>query len=123
MNRDLPVERLDMTLNELLRRQPIQWHGVKLNAPDRGHQSHTLAATVGLFGYPLLLHLIINAYWEALAGQEAWRRCVDTYLDPPDDVCGWADGRRLHGSSCLAQPRSVVLLVTRAEKSGFPGVI
>lgn len=123
MNRDLPVERLDMTLNELLRRQPIQWHGVKLNAPDWGHQSHTLAATVGLFGYPLLLHLIINAYWEALefevpplAGQEAWRRCVDTYLDPPDDVCGWADGRRLHGSSCLAQPRSVVLLVARAEK-------
>jgi isoamylase len=34
MNRDLPIERLDMTLNELLRRQPFQWHGVKLNAPD-----------------------------------------------------------------------------------------
>jgi len=35
MNRDLPIERLDMTLNELLRRQPFQWHGVKLNAPDQ----------------------------------------------------------------------------------------
>ena len=66
MNRDLPVERLDMTLNELLRRQPFQWHGVKLNAPDWGHESHTLAATVRLLGYPLLLHLIVNAYWEAL---------------------------------------------------------
>jgi glycogen operon protein len=66
MNRNLPVERLDMTLTELLRRQPIQWHGVKLNAPDWGHESHTLAATVRLFGYPLFLHLIINAYWEAL---------------------------------------------------------
>ena len=121
MNRDLPVERLDMTLNELLDRQPIQWHGVKLNAPDWGHQSHTLAATIGLFGYPLLLHLIINAYWEALefevpplAGQESWRRCVDTYLDPPEDICGWANGRRLHGSSCLVQPRSVVILVANA---------
>jgi len=35
MDRDLPIERLDMTLNELLRRQPFQWHGVKLNAPDQ----------------------------------------------------------------------------------------
>src|ERR1700730_10935183 len=66
MNRNLPVERLDMTLTERLRRQAIQWHGVKLNAPDWGHESHTLAGTVRLFGYPLLLHLIINAYWDAL---------------------------------------------------------
>ena len=66
MNRDLPVERLDMTLNELLRRQPFQWHGVRLNAPDWGDQSHSLAATVPLLGYRLQLHLIINAYWEAL---------------------------------------------------------
>ena len=66
MNRDLPVEPLDITLNELLRRQPVQWHGVKLNAPDWGHESHTLAATVPLLGYQLLLHLIINAYWEPL---------------------------------------------------------
>ena len=28
-------------------------------------QSHTLAATVLLLGYELLLHLIVNAYWEA----------------------------------------------------------
>jgi glycogen operon protein len=50
MNRNLPIERLDMTLNELLRRQPFQWHGVKLNAPDWSHESHTLAATVRLLG-------------------------------------------------------------------------
>jgi isoamylase len=122
MNRDLPVERLDMTLNELLRRQPVQWHGVKLDAPDWGHESHTLAATVRLLGYPLLLHIIINAYWEALKfevpaldqAQEAWRRCVDTSLDPPDDICGWADAQRLPGSTCRVQPRSIVLLLARA---------
>ncbi len=131
MNRDLPVERLDMTLNELLRRQPFQWHGVRLNSPDWSHESHTLAATVPLLGYPLLLHFIINAYWAPLEfeipvfseTQGSWRRCVDTYLDPPNDICSWADAPRLQGSTCLAQPRSVVLLVTRAEKSGFPGVI
>jgi glycogen operon protein len=53
-----------MPLNELLQRQPVRWHGVKLNAPDWSHQSHTAAATVPLLGY--MLHLIINAYWEPL---------------------------------------------------------
>jgi hypothetical protein len=76
-----------MPLNELLHRQPLSWHGVKLNAPDWSHQSHTLAATVPLLGYRLMLHLIVNAYWEplqfeipALGAPQFWRRCVDTYF-------------------------------------------
>ena len=101
MNRDLPVERLDMTLNELLRRQPVQWHGVKLNSPDWGHESHTVAATVRLLGYPLLMHIIVNAYWKALEfeippldkTEESWRRCVDMYVDPPDDICSWTNAQ------------------------------
>ena len=122
MNRDLPVERLDMTLNELLRRQPIQWHGIRLNAPDWSHQSHTLAATVPLLGYRFLLHLIANAYWEPLefevpplGGQKSWRRCVDTYLDPPDDIRRWEDAQILQGSACRVQPRSVVILLANAD--------
>jgi isoamylase len=121
MNRDLPVERLDMTLNELLRRQPVQWHGVKLHAPDWSHESHTLAATVLLLGYPRLLHLIINAYWEPLEfevpplePQGSWRRCVDTYLDPPDDIRRWADAPTLTSSACRVRPRSVVALIAAA---------
>ena len=123
MSRNLPVERFDMTLTELLRRQPVQWHGVKLNAPDFGYESHSLAATVRLLGYPLQLHMIINAYWEALefeippldAAQESWRRCVDTYLDPPDDVRTWAEAQRLQGSTCRVEPRSVVLLLAKTS--------
>jgi isoamylase len=122
MNRALPVGLLEMTLRELLNHQPIQWHGVKLNAPDRSHESHTLAATIPLRGYRLQLHLIINAYWEALEfeilplddAQGAWRRCVDTYRDPPDDICGWAGAPTLRGSSCRVEPRSLVLLLAEA---------
>jgi len=124
-NRELPVDRLDMTLNELLRRQPIQWHGVKLNAPDWSHQSHALAATVPLLGYKLLLHLIMNAYWETLEfeippyeGQEAWRRCVDTCLDPPNGIRSWQDAQILRSSIYLVQPRSVVILLGRAGPEG-----
>ena len=63
MNRDLPVNGVNMTLAELLRRQPIQWHGVRLSEPDWSYESHALAATMPLRGYDLLMHLIVNAYW------------------------------------------------------------
>ena len=121
MKRYLPIERLDLTLNELLRRQPFTWHGVRLNAPDWSHHSHTLAATVGLAGYPVMLHLIINAFWEALEFElpalvetgETWRRCVDTHLDAPADICGWEDAPAVREQSYRVHPRSVVVLVAR----------
>jgi isoamylase len=121
MNRHLPIERLDLTLNELLRRQPFTWHGVRLNAPDWSHESHTLAATVALPGYPVMLHLIINAFWEALEFElpalmeagAAWRRCLDTSLDAPADVCGWEDAPSVQERSYRVHPRSVVVLVAR----------
>jgi len=117
MNRALPVERLDMTLTELLRRQPVQWHGVKLNSPDWSYDSHTLAATVPLLGYQMLLHLIVNAYWEPLEFEippleaGSWRRCIDTYLDPPDDICSWVQAPSLQSLTYRVQPRSLVMLL------------
>ena len=121
-NRDLPSERLDMMLNELLRRQPVQWHGLRLHAPDWGHESHSLGATVRLLGYPLQLHIMINAYWETLEfeipvldrEEGAWRRCVDTYADPPGDICAWADAPAVEGPTCRVKPRSVVVLLAQA---------
>jgi isoamylase len=91
-----------------------------------------LAATVPLLGYELTLHLIINAYWEALEFEvpplqegESWRRRVDTYLDPPDDIYAWADAPTLPGSTYRVQPRSVVILLAKAgveREVGAPGL-
>ena len=122
--RNLPIERLDMTLRELLRHQPVTWHGVKLDAPDWGQDSHTLAASAHLFGNQAQLHVIVNAYWEALDfeipppgdTQTAWRRVIDTSLDPPDDVCAWGEAPNIQQSTYAVQPRSVVLLITTARK-------
>ena len=99
VNRALPTERSGLTLRELLRDQPVTWHGVKLNAPDWGHESHTLSATVCLVGGDARLHLIVNAFWETLEfelppradGYSPWQRIIDTSIDSPDDVCSWAD--------------------------------
>ena len=125
MNRALPTERLDTTLNELLRRQRVRWHGVKINAPDWADDSHTLAATARVLGYPLQLHLIVNAYWEALEfelpsldrEQGSWRRCLDTILDPPDDICTWNEAPELHSPTYRVQPRSIVLLLAKDSRS------
>jgi isoamylase len=67
IDRYLPVERSDMTLHELLRHQPVTWHGVTLNAPDWGYDSHTLSASTTLLGGHARLHVIANAYRESLA--------------------------------------------------------
>jgi isoamylase len=123
MNRDLAGKRLDMTLSELLREQPIEWHGIKLNTPDWGYDSHTVATMVHLRGYRLLLHLIINAYWEPLEfelplvgdAQGPWRRCIDTYLASPDDICDLASAPPFEGRIYRAQLRSVVMLVANLD--------
>ncbi len=83
----------------------MTWHGVRLNAPDWGHDSHTLAATLRLLGGQGQLHIIVNAYWQALEfelppagdGPAAWRRVVDTFLESPDDVRAWAGGAGARG--------------------------
>jgi isoamylase len=128
-SRNVPGERTDMTLRELLRHQPVTWHGVTLHAPDWGHDSHTLAATTELLGRQTRLHVIVNAYWDPLEfelprcddGGRRWRRAIDTSLESPDDVCGWADAPPVMNARYFVQPRSVVLLVdTVAGAAGPP---
>jgi glycogen operon protein len=124
LNPELPIERLvDKSLNELLRNQPVQWHGVDLNSPDWSHESHVVAGTVSIPGNEILLHVMVNAYWGALSFEippgtdpyEPWRRCVDTFLDSPDDVCNWSQAPIVDGRTYLVQPRSVVLLIARSR--------
>jgi isoamylase len=123
LSRTLPAERFDMTLQELLRTQPIQWHGVKLNFPDWSENSHTIAATSALLWDQILLHVMINAYWESLEFElpplneayHPWRRCIDTYLAPPEDVCPLKDGPIVPPATYRVQPRSLVILFAQAR--------
>ena len=82
----------NLTLNEILRRARITWHGVKLNRPDWSDDSHSLALTAGSIDGRFLFHGMINAYWEPLtfelppreAGAHAgWHRLLDTALRVP----------------------------------------
>jgi glycogen operon protein len=121
--RDVVVTEADLTLNELLHRASLVWHGVQLNHPDWGDHSHSLAFTLRSLSARFLLHGIFNAYWEPLTfelpappdrgpdqSNAKWRRCIDTALASPDDICSAQTAPAVITPTYTAQPRSVVLL-------------
>jgi len=97
MSRPITRDRGGLTLAELLGRQRVEWHGVRLHEPDWGHESHTLALTATLPGGTAAVHLVASAFWEPLefalppqpGGWTCWRLLVDTSLDPPADAHSW----------------------------------
>jgi len=119
LNRRLPIEHSRTTLAELLRDNAVRWHGVELDAPDWGSDSHSLAATTRLLGDRLLLHAMVNAYWEPLefhlpgpgADHTAWRRCIDTALASPHDISPWNEAPTASDATYRVEARSVVVLV------------
>ena len=69
----------------------------------------------------MLVHMILNAYWESLkfelprldkAGENPWRRWIDTALDSPHDIVEWETAPLVPGYAYPAESRSVVVLVS-----------
>ena len=96
--RDPKPERQRVSLNQLLRGVNLVWHGIKLNQPDWGENSHSIAFTVEIREERLLFHVIFNAYWQPLdfelprldsPRENQWRRWIDTGLDSPHDIVEW----------------------------------
>jgi glycogen operon protein len=107
-------------LNRLLQTAQLDWHGVNLDEPDWGYNSHSLAFTVR--GRSGLFHVIFNAYWEMLdfelpatsgQGLTHWRRIIDTSQDSPDDFCEFQTATVIDNGNFAVAPRSVVVLVAR----------
>jgi isoamylase len=117
--RDVVVKGTRLSLNQLLERARIEWHGVRLNHPDWSESSHSLAFTVRSVGARFLMHGMLNAYWEPLTFElppmaaesgNSWRRCIDTALAPPGDICPWDAAPAVPQATYVVQPRSVVFL-------------
>jgi glycogen operon protein len=111
--------RHELTLTQLIAEGIRGWHGVKLNEPDWSDRSHSVALSVDLCREGLLVYLIFNSYWETLhfelpqVGQEStghWRRWIDTFLMPPEDITEWEKAPLFSGGSYPTGPRSVVVL-------------
>jgi glycogen operon protein len=117
-------ERRRLSLNRIIREAKKAWHGVRLNQPDWGDTSHSVALTVELRQEQARLHLILNAFWEPLefelppAADETsggWQRWIDTALDSPNDIVPWQTAPPVPGRTYRAEARSVVALYAPAN--------
>ncbi len=119
-------ESFGLSLNQLLRRAEIDWHGVRLGRPDWSDSSHSLALTVRprQRRIPLWLHVMFNAYWEPLdfelplapaAAVSGWQRWIDTSLEWPDDNMDAVAAPTVPGMQYRVAPRSVVTLFSRTS--------
>jgi isoamylase len=108
-----------VTLSGFLRAAQIRWHGIRLDEPDWSDHSHSIAFTVQSPLNRRVVHVILNAYWEPLQFElpplrdhegQRWRRLVDTWLQPPEDVRLIQSAPPVSGTSIAVQPRSLVVL-------------
>jgi isoamylase len=117
--RDVGAERSRVSLDQLLREGNWAWHGVRLNEPDWGENSHSLAICMEVPSERLWLHVMCNAFWEALEFElpgiegrtgKPWRRWIDTSLDSPEDIVPWRDARAVPDARYRVESRTVVVL-------------
>jgi len=108
------------SLTKLLQLARIEWHGVALGCPDWSEASRAIALTLETVRGRFLLHLIFNAYWEALTfelpsppegSSERWRRCIDTALPAPNDAVAPGEAEIVADGSYAVQARSLVVLI------------
>jgi isoamylase len=96
----------------------IVWHGCRLGQPDWSENSHSLAFTLCYPEVKEHIHVMLNAYWEALVFDIPplepplrWHRIVDTALAPPNDFCYPQDSPTVEGYLYPVSPRSSVVLM------------
>jgi isoamylase len=122
----LKVFRLEhiLPVTDTFHQEPhLLWHGVKLGQPDWSEQSHTLAFTLHYPAAGEQIHVILNAYWEALVfelpplqSHERWHRIIDTAIEPPRDFCPPEDAPIVDGIVYPASPRSSVVLMMQTHR-------
>jgi isoamylase len=100
----------------------ITWHGVRLEQPDWGYDSHTLAFTLCHPQDSDHLHVMLNAYWEPLTFElppprtgERWYRIVDTVLPAPDDFSAPETAPPIEGDQYQVEARSAVVLMAQGS--------
>jgi len=118
MRRDIVIGQRQLSLNDLLLKSHIEWHGVALHEPDWGEDSHSFAVRITSYDNRFRLHCIANAYWESLdfhlppadGGGTPWRLWIDTALPSPLDISAWGSAPAVTTSSYRVEARSVVVL-------------
>jgi len=80
-------------LAELHKRANLRFHGVRVDQPDWAHYSHSLALSATSLSGHVHMYFALNMWTESLTFElpappkgAPWRRVMDTFLSPPDDI-------------------------------------
>lgn len=120
MLRDLAPERERKTLSEVVRLAVQNWHGVKLNQPDWGDSSHSVALSAEAASEGISFYWILNAWREPLTfelphvdltSRGPWCRWIDTSLEMPDDIVEWQCAQPVAPGTYKVGPYSTVVLI------------
>jgi isoamylase len=95
----------------------ITWHGVKLNQPDWGQDSHSVAFTLHDAANDERVHVMLKAYWEPLEFELpplperlCWCQVVDTALPSPGDILEPGREQQVSQPRYRVEARSAVVL-------------
>jgi glycogen operon protein len=117
--RNEDAQRQRKSLAQLIKDASKAWHGVNLLRPDWGDCSHSIAFGAEIKKEKLLIHFVLNAYWEPLQfelpplsgkRESSWQRWIDTALESPEDIVDWRVAPRHSGNVYQVEARSVVVL-------------
>jgi len=127
LKRDVSRQDPGLTLNQLIRKAKIVWHGVKLHQPDWSSDSRTIALTMTSLTGRLMFHMMINTFWEELKfevppikepSDTGWMRWIDTFRESPEDICSWDEAPAVRETVYPVQPRSLVVLAALLKNHG-----
>jgi glycogen operon protein len=123
LQRDIAAEDPELTLNQLLGRSKLEWHGVRLCRPDWGNDSHSIALAAWSLNRRFSFHFMFNAWREPLSFElpaassvpgSRWYRWVDTFLPSPDDIMPLDEAPAVDTKIYEVQSHSLVATVAYA---------
>jgi isoamylase len=118
------MEKYSMTLMQLMNRQLVTWHGIKLFSPDWSEDSHSLAFTVRSLSGSMDMHFMVNAYWDELVFEVPenidnrscrWKVWIDTSAESPADIRELNDTPELYGNTYKLCSHSLVVLIDLSD--------
>ncbi|MGB7564013.1 MAG: glycogen debranching enzyme, partial [Prochlorococcaceae cyanobacterium] len=129
MQRDIVIDQRHVSLNDLLAESVIEFHGVTLDEPDWSEASRSFSVTLNSLNNRFRIHLMVNAYWEALCfelpaadGKEnPWHRWIDTALASPADISDWSSAPVVNSRHLQVEARSLVALFVTLDQVSPPG--
>jgi len=105
-------------------RPEIMWHGIRLEQPDWGHESHSFAFTLSGFDNDVDMHLMISAYAGPLRFElpqpqpgQCWFRCIDTSLPSPNDIADEGQETQIFNGTYELAPQSVAVVIAKPRES------